>query len=93
MLPGPAPLEWAVPFDLLQQTQDAKTSIYRQTLDNMNHCNNQGQIYNPSETNPEDIANRAPGRGIRSTNPANVLPITIPDITGNAMTMLSRLGS
>jgi hypothetical protein len=88
---------WLVPhrwsglglYDLLKNTQDSKTSIVRQFLDNLNHANNQGSAYNPAETKQEDILNRAPGRGVRSTNPANIFPLPVMDISSNSLAGLA----
>jgi hypothetical protein len=88
---------WIVPHrwsglglrDLLGITQDGKTSILRQYMDNINHANNQRYAYNPSETKQEDVLNSAPGRPIRSTNPANVFPLPVMDISSNSLAGLA----
>ena len=88
----PVPHRWSglCLYDLLQQTQDSKTSIIRQYLDNLRHANNQRNAYNPQETKPEDMNSGKPGHNIRSTNPANIVPIPVMDITSNSLAGLDH---
>jgi hypothetical protein len=76
-------------IDMLKQTVDSKTSIVRQFLDNLNHANNQRYAYNPNETDQGDIQNSAPGRGIRSTNPAGIVPFPVLDVGSNSLSALA----
>jgi hypothetical protein len=87
----PVPHRWSglCLLDLLQNTQDSKTSILRQYLDNLNHANNHRYAYNPAETEQDDILNAAPGRGIRSMNPANIFPQPVMDISSNSLAGLA----
>lgn len=78
-------------WDLLHQTQDAKTSILRQYLDNLNIANNQRPIYDPATTNEQDILAGAPGRGIRSTDPAAVGFVPVMDMSSNSLAGLQYM--
>ena len=88
----PVPHRWSglCLLDLLRSTQDSKTSIQRQFLDNLRYSNNQELAYNPAETKQEDILTRAPGRSIRSINPANVVPLPVMDIASNSLAALQH---
>ena len=86
----PVPHRWSglSVYDLLKQTQNQRTNILRQALDNMNKANNQRPVADPGETEFEDLATGAPGRGIRSRNPGNVTWMPVQDILSNSIGML-----
>ena len=86
----PVPHRWSglSVYDLLKQTQNQRTNILRQVLDNMNKANNQRPVADPGETEFEDLATGAPGRGIRSRNPGNVTWMPVQDIISNSLGML-----
>jgi len=86
----PVPHRWSglSVYDLLKQTQHQRTNILRQALDNMNVANNQRPVADPGETEFEDLATGAPGRGIRSRNPGNVAWMPVNDILGNSIGFL-----
>jgi hypothetical protein len=76
-------------YDLLRQTQDSKTSILRQYLDNLNVANNASPIFDPATTNTDDLLARAPGRGLRSKDPASVGWMPTVDVTTQSLAGLS----
>ena len=76
-------------LDLLKQTQDSKTSILRQYLDNLNFANNASPIFDPATTDKDDLLSRAPGRGIRSKDPMSVGWMPTVDVTTQALSGLS----
>jgi len=76
-------------YDLLRQTQDSKTSILRQYLDGLNVSNNPRPIVDPSVTEMEDILAAAPGRAIRSKDPAMVGWMPTVDVTTQSLAGLS----
>lgn len=86
----PVPHRWSglSVYDLLRQTQNQRTNILRQALDNMNKANNQRPVADPGETEFEDLSSGAPGRGIRSRNPSNVTWMPVQDILTNSIGML-----
>ena len=86
----PVPHRWSGlgVFDLLIQTQDERTNTRRQLQDNLNKANNQRPVADPGETEFEDLATGAPGRGIRSRNPGNVTWMPVQDIVSNSIAFL-----
>lgn len=89
----PVPHRWSGlgVYDLNSITQDNRTNALRQLNDNLNVANNQRPVFDPGETDAEDIANGAPGRGIRSRNPANVGWMPSQDITSNSISFLQYM--
>ncbi len=89
----PVPHRWSglSVYDLNRITQDERTNARRQLADNLNVANNQRPVFDPGETEAEDITNGAPGRGIRSRNPANVGWMPIQDIVGNSIQFLQYM--
>jgi hypothetical protein len=75
-------------FDHTKASQDVKTSLIRQLLDNTAAINNGRYIYNPARTNEDDVLNPKPGGGIRSTDPLSVVPVPIPDVTSGILMAL-----
>lgn len=75
-------------FDHTKASQDVKTSLIRQLLDNTAAINNGRYIYNPERTNEEDVLNPTAGGGIRSRDPQGVIPVIIPDVTSGIMMAL-----
>ena len=86
----PVPHRWSglSVYDLLRITQDNRTNALRQLNDNLNVANNQRPVFDPGETKAEDVANGAPGRGIRSKNPQNVGWMPVQDIVSNSIAFL-----
>ncbi len=89
----PVPHRWSglSVYDLNRITQDERTNARRQLADNLNVANNQRPVFDPGETEAEDITNGAPGRGIRSRNPANVGWMPLQDIVGNSIQFLQYM--
>lgn len=87
----PVPHRWSglCLYDLMKQTADSQTSIIRQFHDNMNYANNKAHAYDPNETKQSDMETRAPGRNVRSTNPANIAELGSMDITSNSLAALA----
>lgn len=68
--------------DHLFETQDVKTTLLRQYLDNVGVINNGRYAYDPSQTHEEDVLNPRAGGGIRARNPAQaVVPLPVIDVT------------
>jgi len=86
----PVPHRWSglSVYDLTHSIQNERTNARRQLADNLNVANNQRPIYDPGETEAEDISNGAPGRGIRSRNPGNVAFMPIQDIVSQSISFL-----
>ena len=89
----PVPHRWSglSVYDLERITQDEKTNARRQLADNLNMANNQRPVFDPGETEAEDIAAGAPGRGIRSRNPGNVTFMPVGDIVSNSIQFLQYM--
>jgi hypothetical protein len=89
----PVPHRWSglSVYDLERITQDERTNARRQLADNLNTANNQRPVFDPSMTNPEDITNSAPGRGIRSKDPGGVSFVPVTDITSNSISFLAYM--
>jgi hypothetical protein len=89
----PVPHRWSGLglYDLLRETQDTKTGILRQFMDNLNISNNARPVYDPAETNEADILAGAPGRGIRSRNPIGVTWAPSIDVTSQAVAALQYM--
>lgn len=69
-------------FDHLKATQDVKTKLLRQYLDNVAVINNGRYAYDPDATYEEDVLTPKAGGGIRARNPAqSVVPIPVIDVT------------
>lgn len=87
----PVPHRWSglSVYDLARITQDERTSVRRQALDNLMTANNQRPVFDPGETEAEDVTNGAPGRGIRSRNPANVTWMPVQDLVSNSLAYLN----
>ena len=86
----PVPHRWSglSVYDLLINTQQERTNTRRQLQDNLNVANNQRPVADPGETEFEDLATGAPGRGIRSKNPGNVTWMPVQDIVSNSIGFL-----
>ena len=86
----PVPHRWSglSVYDLLINTQNERTNTRRQLQDNLNKANNQRPVADPGETEFEDLATGAPGRGIRSKNPGNVTWMPVQDIISNSIGFL-----
>jgi len=76
-------------FDHIRTSQDVKTSLVRQLLDNTAAINNGRYIYDPARTNEEDVLNPVAGGGIRSRDPMGVVPVPIPDVTSGILAALT----
>lgn len=76
-------------FDHLKATQDDKTKLTRQFQDNISTINNGRYIYDPSQTNEEDILKPVAGGGIRSRNPMGVVPLMVPDVSAGILMALT----
>ncbi len=89
----PVPHRWSGQgvYDLLRITQDERTNARRQLADNLNVANNQRPVYDPAETSQEDVNTGAPGRGVRSTNPANVGWMPVQDVVSNSVSFLQYM--
>jgi hypothetical protein len=75
--------------DHLMTTQDVKTALQRQLLDNVRACNWGRFAYDPSQVNEADVLTPRAGGGIRARNPAQaVMPIVIPDMTEGVLSAL-----
>jgi hypothetical protein len=69
-------------FDHLKATQDVKTALVRQYIDNVQINNNGRYIYDPSRVQEGDILNPKAGGGIRARDPQNsVVPLMVNDMT------------
>ena len=75
-------------YDLLIQTENQLTAARRQLQDNLSIANNQRPIADPANTNFDDLLATAPGRAIRSKNPAEVAWMPIQDITTQSMAFI-----
>ncbi len=86
----PVPHRWSglSVFDLSCDVQNQRTNAMRQMNDNMNVANNQRPIYDPGETEADDVEQGAPGRGIRSKNPGNVAFMPLQDIVSQSIAYL-----
>ena len=78
-------------YDLLIDTEMQQTNARRQLNDNMSFANNQRPIFDPGTTKQDDILNGAPGRGIRSTDPASVGWMPFTDVTSNSLAYMQYL--
>lgn len=89
----PVPHRWSglSVYDLNRITQDERTNARRQLADNLNVANNQRPVFDPGTTEAVDITNGAPGRGIRSRDPAGVHFMPVADIVGNSIQFLQYM--
>ena len=76
-------------YDHIKATQDVKTSLKRQGLDNVAVINNGRYIYDPSNVTEADIMQPKAGGGIRARNPGqSVVPLMIPDVQSGIMAQI-----
>ena len=76
-------------YDHLKATQDVKTALTRQFLDNVATMNNGRYAYDPSRTDEKDVMSPVAGGGIRSRDPqAAIVPIMVPDVTSGILQAL-----
>ena len=76
----PHRLEGESIYDKLKQIQDSKTDMYRQWHDNVRLCTHGRLVFDPLETNENDVKHAGPGRGIKSKNPTNTVYLQTPDV-------------
>lgn len=76
-------------FDHIRTSQDVKTSLVRQLLDNTAAINNGRYVYDPARTSEEDVLNPVAGGGIRSRDPTSVVPLLVPDMTSGILAALT----
>lgn len=78
-------------YDRLAQTQDTKTRLLRQLLDNVALGNNLRVIYDPDRANEADILNPRAGGGIRARDPSMaVVPLPVPDMITGILAAMQR---
>lgn len=75
-------------YDHLKATQDVKTDLRRQLLDNVALILNGRYIYDPASATEDDILNPIAGGGIRARNPQQVIPLMIPDVQTGLLAQL-----
>jgi len=75
-------------FDHLKATQDTKTALRRQFLDNIATINNGRYVYDPSRASEDDILRPTAGGGIRARDPSAVVPLMTPDVTPGILSAL-----
>lgn len=83
-------------YDKLHQLQNTKTSFLRMWVDNGNAINNARIVFNPRETESDDVADTVPGSGIRSKNPQNVVQLQTSDMGASiaqALTYMDKVRS
>ena len=66
-------------YDKLSNLQLTKTAFLRMWIDNGNAVNAARLVFNPKETEQDDVADGTPGSGIRSKNPTNVTQVQTSD--------------
>ena len=76
-------------FDHLKPTQEVKTTLLRQLLNNLGAMNNGRYIYDPNRANEDDILNPTPGGGIRARDPSAVVPVIVPDTVSGILMALT----
>mgnify|MGYP000958959014 CR=1 FL=1 len=89
----PVPHRWSGLgiYDILRITQDEMTAARRQLQDNLSLANNQRPIADPGNTNFDDLLSSAPGRAIRSRDPAAVGWMPVADVTSQSLTFLQYM--
>lgn len=76
-------------FDHIKSSQDVKTALGRQLIDNVTVINNGRYAYDPDQVNEQDVLRPRAGGGIRARNPSMALvPIVIPDVTSGILAAL-----
>lgn len=75
-------------FDKIKPSQDVKTAISRQWLDNANANNNRRMVVLEGSCNMDDLLNSKPGGRIRVTQMDAVMPIEVSDIGPSCQMML-----
>lgn len=75
-------------FDHIKPTQDTKTALRRQFLDNIATVNNGRYVYDPSRVAEDDILNPTAGGGIRARDTTAVMPLATPDMTPGILAAL-----
>jgi len=75
-------------FDKIKMTQDIKTAVTRQWLDNANANNNRRMVALEGAVNMDDLLNSKPGGRIRVTQLDAVRPIEISDIGPSCQMLL-----
>lgn len=78
-------------YDRLKQIQDAKTSLWRNMLDNLYLQNNQRNVVVESQVNLGDLLVSRPGGIIRAKRIDAIMPLTNPPIGVEAFTMMTYL--
>ena len=73
-------------YQHIRPTQDTKTTLLRQYINNIKSVNNGKFIYDPSNVTEDDVLTPRSGGGIRARNPANsVIPLMIPSVGGEIL--------
>ena len=75
-------------FDHVKTSQDVKTALLRNLIDNTLAINNGRYIYDPARANEADILNPVAGGGIRASDPTAVVPVMVPDVTTGILSAL-----
>lgn len=78
-------------YDHIGPIQDSKTSVLRQWYDNLVLANFPRVVFNPQETNVEDVLNHDAHSPIRSRNPGNVALNAFPDTGASNLAALEYL--
>jgi hypothetical protein len=91
----PVPHRWSGlgVYDILKITQDEMTAARRQMQDGLALANNPRPIADPGNTNFDDLLSAAPGRAIRSRDPAGVGWMPQVDVTSQSMAYLQYMKS
>ena len=80
-------------YDRLRQIQDVKTSLLRNTLDNIRLQNNQRYVVLEGRVNVDDVLTSRPGGIIRAKSLDAVQPLVTPPIGQDAFTMMTYMDS
>lgn len=78
-------------YDRLKQIQDIKTSLLRNTLDNVYLQNNQRHLVLEKQVTMEDLMTSRPGGIVRTKSLDAVKPLVTPSFIGDAFQMLGYL--
>ena len=73
-------------YQHIRPTQDTKTTLLRQYINNLKAVNNGKFVYDPAQATEDDILTPRAGGGIRARNPqSSVVPLMIPSVGGEIL--------
>jgi hypothetical protein len=78
-------------YDRLRQIQDIKTTLIRNTLDNIYLQNNQRHLVLEGQATMSDLMTSRPGGVIRVKSPNAVTPLVTPSVSDSAFQMLGYM--